>query len=262
MSEVEDPHFDVDIMGEGPAVLLIHGFLEEKGMWSFLLPELEGRKVILPDLPGHGENKNIAVPETIEELADLMADLLEATEVDAADIIGHSMGGYIAAALLERHPEKVRSISFFHSSAGEDPEEKKTARNQAIEVVQKDYKKYVRGMINGLFEPSHKEALSETIEALIGAAGNISPGAIIGCLAAMRDRKDQVKTLQETTVPIAYLLGDKDAALPLERMKKEVESVQPDQHLFLEGVGHMSHLEAPDAAVVFLKKWLEANAQS
>lgn len=257
-----DPHFDVDIVGEGQPVMLIHGFLEEKGMWSFFLPELEHRKVILPDLPGHGENKNIAVPETIEDFADLMADLLEATGEESADIIGHSMGGYIAAAVAEKYPDKVRSLCFFHSSAGEDPEEKKTARSQAIEVVQKDHRKYVRGMITGLFEPSRKEELAEAIEALIKSAGELAPEVITACLSAMRDRRDHQKVLRDSGIPVAYLLGDRDAALPNERMKKEVESVQPDQHLFLEGVGHMSQLEAPQAAMEFLKKWLETNAQS
>lgn len=261
MSKKKDQHFDVDIMGEGSPLLLIHGFLEDKSMWTFLLPELEGHKVILPDLPGHGDNQTIAMPEGIEHLADLMADLLQATEVEKVDVIGHSMGGYIAASLVDRHPEKVRSVCFFHSSADGDPEEKKKVRDQAIEVVGKDHQKYVRGMINGLFDPSHKDSLRQEIEALIKTAGEIPPKAIAGSLKLMRDRKDQQRTIRKSGIPVAYLLGDNDASLPAERMKKEVESVQPDQHLFMEGVGHMSQLEAPEAAVNFLKKWLEANAQ-
>jgi pimeloyl-ACP methyl ester carboxylesterase len=104
-----------DVTGEGPPVLLIHGFASTSRInwgetgWVRVLTEA-GRKVITFDHRGHGESEKFY--DTTKYSAMLMADdaknLLDHLGVEQADVIGYSMGARVAAFLLINHPEKVR----------------------------------------------------------------------------------------------------------------------------------------------------------
>jgi 3-oxoadipate enol-lactonase len=91
--------------GEGPPLLLVHGF--GGAAWNFaeLAPLLPGRRLIIPDLPGHGASSPLPAP-TLTGFADVLAGLLEGP----VDVLGHSLGGVVALRLAERHPALVRRL--------------------------------------------------------------------------------------------------------------------------------------------------------
>jgi pimeloyl-ACP methyl ester carboxylesterase len=91
--------------GEGPPLLLVHGFGGAAWNFSELAPLLPGRRLIIPDLPGHGASSPLPAP-TLAGFADVLAELLDGP----ADVLGHSMGGVVALRLAERHPSLVRSL--------------------------------------------------------------------------------------------------------------------------------------------------------
>ena len=94
----------------GPVVVLLHGFGGAASNWTVVAPSLlPGRRVLVPDLPGHGGSSPLsAPPETLDPFADRVADLLEGG--DAALAVGHSMGGVVALRLAVRHPQLVRGL--------------------------------------------------------------------------------------------------------------------------------------------------------
>lgn len=257
-----ETEINVELTGEGQAVLLVHGFLENAGMWQSLMPAFHGRQVIIPELPGHGHSQWVDEPVSMEYFADLLADILDAVEVERADIIGHSMGGYAACALLERHPDRVNSLCLYHSSARADSAEKRVLRDRAIEAVKENRRLYAGSMIRGLFSAQKRRMLESDIARLVDEAAAMSPETITGCLAAMRDRNDRSDIVKNAEIRTAYLLGTDDERLPEADMKKEVIATEAAHHLFLNGVGHMSQLEAPQAAIAFFEEWLSLNVRS
>ena len=256
-----EPEIKVDVFGEGKPLLLIHGFLERGAMWEFLLPRLEGRTVIIPDIPGHGESDLLEEEATLELYASVCLDILDQIDEGPVDIIGHSMGGYIACAIAGMEPDRVASLVLMNSTASADDPDKKVARDRAIEIVETDKKKYTRGMISGLFAEG-KDEFQEVIDHLVEEANEMSSEAISKALSAMRDRKDSVQLLADRSFPLAYLLGDKDARLPIEMMEEECDKVQPDEVCILEGIGHMSQFEAPEVSADFIEHWYAAIARS
>lgn len=247
---------NVSSSGEGEAVLLLHGFLENHQMWSALSDELPDWHCIAPDLPGHGESDYDPDISCMDDYAQVLIDLLDVLEVTRVHVLGHSMGGYIACALLRNAPEKLASICLVHSTSRPDSIEKKQQRDRAIEVAGMDARRYVAGMIPGLFPPHRQGDLEAEIQALVREAQGMESLAIQSALRAMKDRPDSRPLLQEREVPCALVLGDCDPLLPLEDGKKEAREVRADHLEILENTGHMGQIESGSAWVTALKKWL------
>ena len=105
-----------DDVGDGPPVVLLHGFASDRRLnwrrtgWYDALAEAD-RRVIAPDLRGHGESEK---PHDVEAYgherfaADVVA-LLDHLGVERADVVGYSMGGRLAVQLLLDAPERVGS---------------------------------------------------------------------------------------------------------------------------------------------------------
>jgi pimeloyl-ACP methyl ester carboxylesterase len=91
--------------GEGPPLLLVHGLGGAAWNFSELAPLLPGRRLIIPDLPGHGASSPLPAP-TLTGFADVLAELLD----EPVDVLGHSMGGVVALRLAERYPSLVRRL--------------------------------------------------------------------------------------------------------------------------------------------------------
>jgi len=101
----------------GEPVLLLHGFGGDLGNWLFNHEALaEKRAVYALDLPGHGESSKDVGAGTLEDLAAVARAFLETVGVEAAHLVGHSMGGAVAMAMAAAAPERVRSLSLLGSA--------------------------------------------------------------------------------------------------------------------------------------------------
>ena len=101
-------------IGEGGAtpVVLVHGFGGDLNTWMFVQPGLaEGRRTVALDLPGHGGSEKAVGSGDPGTLADAVEALLAALGIGRAHLVGHSMGGAIAALVALRHPERAASLT-------------------------------------------------------------------------------------------------------------------------------------------------------
>lgn len=98
--------------GSGPSLVLIHGYLVSQHCFSLVLSTLAERFAVLAvDLPGHGESDRPAhYPYTIEAFSHTVAGLLDALGIGKTAVLGHSMGGAVAAALAVANPERVSHL--------------------------------------------------------------------------------------------------------------------------------------------------------
>ena len=102
--------------GKGPALLLIHGIGDSSDTWKPVLEEL-GRHhtIVAPDLLGHGRSEKPRADYSIAAYANGMRDLLSVLEIDRATVIGHSLGGGVAAQFAYQFPERCERLVLIDS---------------------------------------------------------------------------------------------------------------------------------------------------
>lgn len=101
-----------EVYGKGKPLVLVHGsFMNIPLNWSHIIPLLaKDRKVIVPEMQGHGRTRDIAREFSYEGMADDVSGLLKDLKIDSADILGYSMGGGVAFQVAVRHPGQVRRL--------------------------------------------------------------------------------------------------------------------------------------------------------
>jgi len=97
--------------GEGPPIVLVHGLAGAAWNWSELAPLLaERRRVLLPDLPGHGGSSPLPAAASLDPYAERVRLVAAAEGMLPAPIVGHSLGGLVALRLALRSPENVEAL--------------------------------------------------------------------------------------------------------------------------------------------------------
>jgi pimeloyl-ACP methyl ester carboxylesterase len=231
--------------GKGNAIVLLHGFLENKNMWQNLAPELSKKyRVITLDLLGHGKTECLGYVHSMEENAEIVHTVLSKLRIRKAIFVGHSMGGYVALAFAELFPNYVKKLVLMNSTSRADSEERKKNRDRAIKAVKKDYTSFVRLSIANLFSPDNRERLNDEIEKIKLEALKTPLQGVVASLEGMKIRKDREYLLKNMTCPILLILGKKDPVLNFEENLEQLLNSNTKLATFPDG--HMSYIENKD----------------
>ncbi|PTN51261.1 alpha/beta hydrolase, partial [Achromobacter xylosoxidans] len=103
----------VEIDGEGPALLCIHGLGGSSNTWTPVMGAFDGFRVIRPDLPGSARSPLGEKRLSIATYVDALVGLLDALDIDAAHVAAHSLGTVVAQHLAVAHPGRVKSLALF-----------------------------------------------------------------------------------------------------------------------------------------------------
>lgn len=104
--------------GEGPTVVLQHGFLGGPALWLPLMNRLSRSfDVLVPELPGFAESASLPYRRSIPDLSADVVALLDGLGIDRASIVGHSMGGMIALETALSHPDQVSGLVLIGTAA-------------------------------------------------------------------------------------------------------------------------------------------------
>jgi len=240
--------------GNGPVLLLLHGFLEDLSMWDDIVNSFkQTHRVIRLDLLGHGKTENIGYIHTMEAQAQLIHFLLDHLDISQCSIVGHSMGGYIALAFTELFPEMVQGICLMNSTALADTEEKKHNRDRGIKAVKQNHKIFIRLAIPNLFSEENRSVFTSEIKSITQSALKMSQQGIIAALEGMKVRKDQSHLLGKKEFSILMIIGRKDPALDYNSLIDQVNKYALNHVIFDDG--HMSHIENISALKIAIHNW-------
>lgn len=252
-------HYQCD--GAGPAVVLLHGFAEDGSVWAFQKDYLKQHfQILIPDLPGSGASGTIA-DMSMEGLAEAVHAILQQEGIEKCTLIGHSMGGYIALAFAEKYEALLNGLGLFHSSAYADSDEKVATRKKAIAfIAENGAVNFLKTTIPNLYSPATKKDRPALIEQQLQAAGRFSSEALIRYYEAMIERRDRTGFLKRTTLPVLFVMGSWDTAVPMKDGLAQSHLPQLAYIHVLQQSGHQGMAEEPERSNTLLAHFLSETA--
>ncbi len=241
-------HYEVKGSGNRTLVCL-HGFLESSVMWK-ALPLEKYARLLLIDLPGHGQSGLNAI-DSMQAMSEAVLAVVDKVGVDQYDVIGHSMGGYVAIELKQIDP-KCQQLILLNSNVWSDSSQKKEDRKRVAKLVQTKKERFVSEAIPNLFlrPESHQVA----VELLVTEAINMKSEAIACASLAMSERTDYSEAVFSGELEVIAIQGEFDPVADKNRMEKVMRN-QID-HFYVVHAGHMAHIEAKEAVMEILQKIL------
>lgn len=255
----KDANISYTISGSGHAVMLIHGFGEDSQVWDAIAVQLSGHySVLVPDLPGSGKSSLISEEGTgLEEYAECIRLLLAKENIDRCCLVGHSMGGYVSLAFAGQYPEMLSGLALFHSSAFADDAAKVETRKKAIEFIRgKGSAAFLKTSTPGLFaDPGQHQG---EVDGLIEQGSHFQPQALIQYYEAMISRTDRTAVLSAMEVPVLFILGQHDKAIPIDQGLRQSHLPSTSHLTVLRESGHMGMFEEPEKAFNTLADFLHS----
>lgn len=235
--------------GSGTPVILIHAFPLDGSMWesqAHLLAK-HGYRVILPDLPGFGENKSLSQRYSLVETALQISELVESLNIPNAIIGGLSMGGYILFNLIRLIPYKFSALIFCDTTYSADTEEKRLSRFELISKLEAQGSlALVENMLPNLVSEYTKLNNPRLMDKLEQNFLKVHPTAAVNALQNMAERVDNSEILGKIQIPTLLIFGEFDKITNLENGLK-MKNLIPDSELsIIKNAGHYSNLEQPE----------------
>ncbi|MFL5933431.1 MAG: alpha/beta fold hydrolase [Gaiellaceae bacterium] len=214
------------VAGEGEALLFVHGLGGAAANWLALAPLLlPGRRLIVPDLPGHGGSSALPAAPSLNPYADRLGLLLEHEGAARATVVGHSLGGAIALRLAMRRPEAVSAL-VLAAGAGISSTTRSARYALTITGILKPGRKIaphrrrvarsdlLKRLVFGRWGASDPPALPpELVEAFLAGPARHTD-TVSAAKALVRD--DARPELEHVRCPVLVLWGARDNQLPVD----------------------------------------------
>lgn len=237
----------------GRPVVLLHGYTDSWQSWELLLPHLPADvRAIAVDLRGHGGSDRPARGYRIRDMADDVAGLLEALNLRAVTLVGHSMGSFVAREVAYRAGDRVAGLVVLGSGP--------RLANDVVEGVVADVRamrdsvplEYIRafqyGTVNGPVDVGFMRraiAMSRSVPLATWLA--VGEGML---------RHDDRGEIERLRIPVLVIGGAEDAVFSDGEQRALFARVRDGQLSSYPGIGHAPHWEAPDQVAADLQRFM------
>ncbi len=237
----------VEVRGDGPAILFVHGYPFDHTIWRDQIDGLDGYRRIAPDMRGMGQSDAPDLGYGMAIYAADLAALLDALGIEDAVLCGLSMGGYVIFEFLRRWRHRVRAVVLIGTRAEADGAEARRARDAAAASARESGAEAVADAMLPKILAAGTAARSPEIVAGIRRMMAATPVAgIIGALAAMRDRHDSTGLLPTLEgIPALVIVGAEDALAPVDAARRMAAGIPGARLVVVPGAGHLPPMERP-----------------
>jgi pimeloyl-ACP methyl ester carboxylesterase len=258
----------MDVNGEGPPLVLVHGVATSRSIWRHVVPGFAERHLVAtPDMPGFGGSAPIGRGFVLEEVADALADSLAALP-GPVDLLGNSLGGAVAIVLAERRPDIVRRL-ILAAPAGLEPHRAPipviagrvsatvvaARRRVAPRLVGSAPARRV--LLYGLLTDPATASADEARTIIAASRGAKRVAAAIAVVAAA----DLRPRLSALPVPVGFLWGDRDHLFPVSTLEELRALVPGAPAEVIPGAGHVPQLDRPGEFVAAVERLLAAMSE-
>jgi YbgC/YbaW family acyl-CoA thioester hydrolase len=248
----------VELQGEGPAVLFVHGYPFDRTIWRDQMESLDGYRRIAPDLRGMGQSDAPDLGYGMGIYADDLAALLDALGVNEVVLCGLSMGGYVLFEFLRRWRNRARGLVLIATRAEADSTEARRARDTAAAGAREHGAASVAdAMLPKVLAPGSQERAPELVARVRNIMARTPVAGMVGALAAMRDRLDSTGLLPTLAgLPTLVLAGEEDLLIPPDAARRMASLIPNARLALIPGAGHVPPLERPSETTAEIREFL------
>jgi pimeloyl-ACP methyl ester carboxylesterase len=255
---VQDRWMNIVDIGSGPPLIFIHGL---SGCWQNWLENIphfaRDHRVIAVDLPGFGQSEMPADDISISGYADAIDALMTELEIETAQIVGNSMGGFIGAELAIQYPARLERLVLV-AAAGLSIEYIRTVRTQGLRHRAENVAFFSLGWVaSRSHQVAARSRLRHALMLLVAAHPARLPGPLTFeqvkgsgkpgfsdaleamCRYPLRDR------LEKIACPTLIIWGDKDRLVPLRDASVFEELISDARKVVYDDTGHLPQMERP-----------------
>jgi pimeloyl-ACP methyl ester carboxylesterase len=235
-----------DLKGEGPPLVLLHGYVGDRRMWRSQIEALSDEfTVVAWDAPGYGGSSDPPEDFPLSDFADCLAAFIEALGFERAHVLGVSFGGGLALELYNWHPELTETLvlaSAYAGWAGSLPSEVVEERlTQALRLADMAPDQLVAELIPTMLTDSAPAELVEEFAASMREFHPVGLRANARAFAAA-DLRD---VLPRVAVP-TLLYGDRDVRAPMNVAHDIHAGIAGSKLVVIPGAGHACNIDAPE----------------
>jgi 3-oxoadipate enol-lactonase len=225
-------------------LLLLHAWPLDAGMWEPQLTSAPvGLQIAAPNHPGFGDSAPAGDVMTMAAAADRALAALDDVGIERAVVCGLSIGGYIAFELWRRARERIAGLVLANTRAVADTPEAAGGRRALAERLLAEGN-FLADDPPGLLAPDAPEELRQRVQAMIAAQ---PAEAIAAAALGMAERPDSTPDLAGIDVPTLVVTATADQLIAPDVSAAMAARIPQARLETIDGVGHLSNLEAPEA---------------
>lgn len=231
----------------GPFVALVNSLATDHRMWDAQVEALAPRfRVLRYDARGHGNSAAPPGPYTMDMLVDDLLALLEHFDASRAYVAGVSLGGLTAMAAAFRRSPRLAGIIPCACRADMPPEFAQGIEARNALVREKGMGAIADVMVERWFTAPTRAAAPSYLETIRQMIRNTSTAGFIACAEAIKNSGIRAR-VHEIGLPALFVIGDQDAAFPVDLMRAMQQEVPASDLVVIEGAGHLVNVEQPHA---------------
>jgi pimeloyl-ACP methyl ester carboxylesterase len=248
----------VEVRGEGPSILFIHGYPLDHSIWEHQVRHLTGWTRIAPDLRGMGQSDAPDLGYSMATYAEDLLALLDALGVGDVVLCGLSMGGYIAFEILRRARDRIRGLILVATRAEADTVEGRKGRDaSAAQAREGGATAIAEAMLPRVLARANAAQMPALVDRVRVLMSGTPVAGILGALAAMRDRPDSTALLPRLAgLATLVVVGDDDQIIPLDTARAMADAIPGARLAVVSEAGHFVSLEQPDETTALLRAFL------
>ena len=257
--------------GDGPPLVLVHGWTGAAANWVELAPRLaERRRVLVPELPGHGGSSPLPAAPSLDPFAERVRLVAEREGLLPAPVVGHSLGGLVALRLALRHPADVSALVLAGAAGIESATRRAEFWISFLGVIRPGKlvapfrrvlarRPFVRSLIFTRYEVGDPLALSAV--AIEGLLAELQLHTDVRSAGRALIRDDPRVDLERVRCPCLVVWGANDLQVPVVDAFEYARRLRAPLRTIAD-CGHLLIVERPDACRDAIERFLDGVAQS
>lgn len=239
----------LDDQGNGPAVVLLHGFPFNRTMWREQIEAFRGQyRVIAPDLRSLGQSTVSDEIATMDQMARDVAAMLDQLQIDRAVICGLSMGGYVAFEFCHLFPARVTALVLAGTRAPADnADEKQNRELQAARMLAEGMNRIADETLPKLLAAETVARKPEVVNHVRQMIENTNSAGAAAAQRGMAVRRDYSEDLARINVSTLIVVGREDRIRPLSDAEFMHNTIRDSRLEIIENAAHVSNMEQPEA---------------